>query len=473
MAVRTPPLAPKRAATMSEFRPKATPEAADLRRGMSLYQQGRLDEAGVLCETILGKDPQCADAWHVLGMIAIARKDHDRAFQLVSKALEFDQENSGIHQHMAVIHGRLGQFEAAVRHYREVIRLAPDYAEAYFNLSRIVRFEPGDPLIETIERRLEETGHSDADRSFLHFAAGKFYDDIERFDKAFVHYRKANDARKAKFDIGATQQTFQRLTTTLTTEFLASHAGRRNSSRLPVFIVGMPRSGTSLVEQVIASHPSVTAGGERHDMWEFVQALSRHDPARRSFPDCLAGVHSSAFKQCADEYLRRLTDLAPAATRVTNKNPTDFRYLGLIACMFPHARILEVRRDPRDTCLSCYFQNFRNGQEYSFELRDVGSYYRCYEQLMRHWWAVMPRQLLSISYESVVTEPEPVVREILDFCGLDWDPACMEPHKAAGAVTTASRWQVRRPINRSALSRWKRYEAHLGPLMEVLGPIPE
>jgi tetratricopeptide (TPR) repeat protein len=447
--------------------------ATELHQGMFLYRQGRLDEARAIYEMILSKAPQCADAWHVLGMIAIARKDHDRAFQFVSKALDLNPENPTIHQHIAVIHGRLGDFEQAAGHYREVIRLDPSYAEAYFNLSRIVSFEPGDPFVEAIELRLKDAENSDADRCFLHFAAGKYYDDIDRTEQAFAHYRNANDARKARFDIDATRQNFQSLMTTFTTEWLRGHVDRGSSSRLPVFIVGMPRSGTSLVEQILASHPLVAAGGELHDIWEIVQALSQRDPARRPFPQCLAGIDANVLKECADRYLRRLTSLDPIAHRVTNKNPTDFRYLGLIAGMFPNARFLEVRRDPRDTCLSCYFQNFRNGQEYSFDLQDVGSFYRCYEQLMRHWRAVIPTQLLSVSYESLVTEPEPVIREILDFCGLDWHPACIEPHKASGAVTTASRWQVRRPIYRTALCRWKRYEAHLGPLLDVLGPIPE
>lgn len=447
--------------------------ATELQQGMLLYRQGRLDEARAIHEMILSKAPQCADAWHVLGMIAITRKDHDRAFQLVSKALDLNPENPAIHQHIAVIHGRLGRFEQAIRHYREVIRLAPSYAEAYFNLSRIIRFEPGDPFVEGVELCLKEAENSDTDRSFLHFAAGKYYDDIGQTELAFAHYRNANDARKARFDIGATRQNFKSIMTTLTPRWLRSHVDGGNSSRLPVFIIGMPRSGTSLVEQILASHPSVVAGGELHDIWEIVQALSQHDSARRPFPECLDGIDSNVLKECAARYLRRLTSLGPTADRVSNKNPTDFRYLGLIAGMFPHARILEVRRDPRDTCLSCYFQNFRNGQEYSFDLQDVGSFYRCYEQLMRHWRSVIPSNLLSVSYESLVTEPETVVREILDFCGLDWHPACIEPHKASGAVATASRWQVRRPINRSAVSRWKRYEAHLGPLLAALGPIPE
>lgn len=261
--------------------------------------------------------------------------------------------------------------------------------------------------------------------------------------------------------------------TTVTTGWLRSHVDRGNSSRLPIFIVGMPRSGTSLVEQILASHPLVVAGGELHDIWEIVQAPSQRDPARRPFPQCLVGIDSNVLKKYADGYLRRLVDLDPTARRATNKNPTDFRYLGLIAAMFPRARVLEVRRDPRDTCLSCYFQNFRDGQEYSFDLHGVGLYYRYYEGLMRHWRTVIPTQLLSVSYESLVTEPEPVIREKLAFCDLDWDPACIEPHKVSGAVATASRWQVRRPIYRTALCRWKRYEAHLGPLLDALGPIPE
>lgn len=441
----------------------------ELLRGKRLYSQGRLDEARVTGEAIIGRAPECAAAWHLLGMIAIVRKDHDQAIQFLSKALKFDPIDPAFHQHMAVVYGRLGDFEKAANHYRTAIALYPGYAEAYFNLSRIVKFKAGDPFEGAISQRLNVDGGSEADRSFLHFAAGKYYDDIGETDEAFDHYRKANDARNAKFDFGTLPLSLRQTRTTISGEWINSHSNTSCKSQLPIFIVGMPRSGTSLVEQILAAHPSVAAGGERHDISEIVNALSINDPSRRPFPECLIGTNSNLLRPYADEYLRRLKKLAPEAERVTNKNPTDFRYLGLIAGMFPHARILDIRRDSRDTCLSCYFQNFRNGQEYSFDLRGVGLYYRYYEEMMQHWWKVIPTRLLSVSYESLVTEPEPVIREILAFCGLDWHPACAEPDKAHGAVATASRWQVRRPINRASLGRWRRYEAHLGPLLEALG----
>ena len=447
--------------------------AERLRLGKRLYAEGRLGDAAAVFDGILEESPECADAWDALGTIAIARKEHDRAFEFVSKALALEPDSPFVHQHLAVIYGRLGRFDDAVRHYRNVIRLDPGYAEAYFNLSRIVRFEPGDQFIETLEQRLAIAGLPDADRCFLHFAAGKYYDDVDNPDRAFDHYERANRARNARFDADASRREFASLENTFSQSWLSRHAGVGNPSRLPVFIVGLPRSGTSLVEQILASHRSVAAGGELHYLWQIADTLSRHDPARRAFPECVAAAEPAAFRQLAGQYLQHLAELAPGARQVTNKNPTDFRYLGLVATMFPNARILHVRRDPRDTCLSCYFQNFRNGNEYSFDLQDVGVYYRLYEQLMQHWHTLIPAQLLSVSYEALVTEPEPVVRELLDFCGLDWDPACLEPHKADGAVATASRWQVRRPINRSAMHRWKRYESHIGALLDALGSVPD
>lgn len=441
---------------------------ADLHHGKSLYQQGRLDEAGAVYESILGQDPQCADAWHGLGMIAIARRDHEDALHRLSTALQLDRDNPEIHHHFAVVHGRLGDFDTATTHYRDVIRLAPNHAEAYFNLPRITKFEPGDSFIDKVKQRIELKETADNDRAFLHFAAGKFYDDIQQSDDAFAHYRAANEARGVAFDVSATRQQFQDIAATLTPEWLDDNAYQGHAGPSPIFIVGMPRSGTSLVERILASHPRVTAGGERHDVQEIVQALSQHDPAQRRFPESLNGIHPNVITQCATELVRRLGELAPAADYVSSKNPTDFRYLGLIAAMLPNARILDVRRDARDSCLSCYFQNFRNGQEYSFDLAHLGSYYRLYEQLMQHWQVLLPQKILTISYESLVSDPEPVVRSMLDFCDLDWDPSCIEPHKTTGAVATASRWQVRNPINQSAISRWKRYEKHLGPLMATL-----
>jgi tetratricopeptide (TPR) repeat protein len=445
-----------------------------LREGIALQKGGRLLEAARVYSEIVQRDPSNADALHLLGTIEIARQNLDNALELIRKALKLNSKNAIYHHNLAYIHGARGEAAAAEAHYRRAIALKPDYAEAYFNLSGSARFKAGDSAIAPLETLLGSRDLSRADRIFAEFAAGKIFDDLGLYDRAFAHYRRGNAARAAAANPAYGRALIEALIATFDGALLERLSGGGAHSELPVFIVGMPRSGTTLVEQILASHPRVHGAGELPDIDAIAKELPRFAAApggqRAGYPACLAAVEPKLLRGLAEAYVRRLEGLAPAATRVVDKAPLNVRHLGLIALMFPKAKVIHCRRDPLDTCLSCYFQNFLRGQEYSFDLGELGRFHGDYRRLMAHWRAILPLPVFELSYEALVSEQERVSRDLLAFCGLDWDPACAAFHQTERSVGTASRWQVRQPIYHHSIGRWRHYQHHLAPLIDALGP---
>ena len=250
--------------------------------------------------------------------------------------------------------------------------------------------------------------------------------------------------------------------------FFERAAGLGSGSDRPVFIVGMPRSGTTLVEQIISSHPRAAGAGELPDIPWLIQRLPAELGSGAGYPGCVEALDRESVQRLAGSYLDRLGLVSATTDRVTDKLPMNYMHLGLIAVLFPNAVIVHCKRDPMDTCLSCYFQNFSRDLGFCFDLEDLGFYYRHYETLMAFWAEVLPLCIHDVAYEDLVKNPEDVSRGLIEACGLEWDPRCLSPHKNRRPVKTASSWQVRQPLYKTSVARWKRYEKHLGPLKSSL-----
>ena len=361
--------------------------------------------------------------------------------------------------------GRLAEAEAA---FRKALSLKPDYARAHFSLSSVKSYRPGDDHMAAMEALLHKPTVDPMDAIHLHFALGKAHEESEEYDRAFENLlagnRRMRDA--CPFDIAEQEDEFNRIAEAFDEAFLSRRQATGAESGLPVFIVGMPRSGTSLVEQILASHGKVHGAGERGFLPKLVNGLGG---GRASFPECLGDAGDGLWKDIGDLYLESLTSLAPEALRITDKMPINFKYIGLIHLCLPHARIIHCRRDAVDTCLSCFKVRFSHGQEFSYDLAELGRYYRFYERLMDHWQAVLPGKLLDLPYEGVVDDLEGAARRMIEFCGLDWDENCLEFHNTDRTVMTASNVQVRRPIYNNSIGLWRRYERQLAPLLDALG----
>jgi hypothetical protein len=295
------------------------------------------------------------------------------------------------------------------------------------------------------------------------------YDDCKQWDKAFEHYRQGNLLKKRAFDPELPSKLFKQVKKVFTRERLQEAEKLGSESEVPVFIVGMPRSGTTLIEQIIASHPEASGAGELQEIDRIAKRICPASDLTQYQGICGANLTRSMLNEQADSYLKVLRKTRESASRITDKMPDNYFYLGLITMLFPRARIIHMIRNPLDSCLSCYFQCF-NELAWSFDLEWLGKRYRFYREVMAYWRRVLPAgRILDVYYEQLIEDPETQSRRIVEHCGLAWDPGCLEFNKAQRAVNTASMWQVRQPIYRSSTRRWENYAPHLGELAKALG----
>jgi tetratricopeptide (TPR) repeat protein len=448
--------------------------------GIALSRQNEWDEAALHYEQAANLKPSYAEAHFNLGN---ARRNQDRVADGVAcyqQALRLQPGYVAAHNNLAEAFLELGRCDDAVRHFREALRLHPDCTLAWCNLANHGLLPAPAPL-DRFRTLLSNAGLSPVDASFLHFALANLLDQADACDEAFAHYRQANALRHrlfqeagTAFDREAHGRHIKQLLTVCNGDFFARIKGFGLDSEVPVFIVGMPRSGTTLVEQLLAGHPQVFAAGELKEIGRLVSGLPARMGSAAGYPECLAGLDLATSRALAEDHLRRLAQRGGLASRIIDKMPDNYLHLGLIAALFPRARVIHCRRDPLDTCLSCYCQNFV-GLNYSWDLEDLGFYYREYELLMAHWRAFLPLPLLEVGYEDLVAEPESVSRRLTTFCGLEWNERCLDFSASLRPVRTASKLQVRRPIYAHSVGRWRRYAAHLEPLRRALAlpaPVP-
>jgi tetratricopeptide (TPR) repeat protein len=417
--------------------------------------------------------PRFLEALCNLGRALRGTGKQAQAIEWFDKALALDA------RHRTALTGRsetlaeLGRLAEAETGYRTVIAQYPGDAQGYFGLAGTRTFAVEDPEVATIEGLLRNDLLAQQDSELLHSAAGKIYNDQKRFDEAFAHFQKAKEISGRDFDV-ATHATFIDRTTALFSPlFFAARKGFGDESERPVFIVGMPRSGTTLTEQILSSHPHVYGAGELHDMQAIVRRVAGRVRESESYFQRLADLDHKQCLDAAREYLGVLAKLSPAAARVTDKMPHNFEALGFIALLYPNARVIHCRRDPLDNCVSCFTHRFNSFHGYNASLTKLGLYYRQYDRLMAHWRKVLPLRMLEVRYEDTIADQEGMSRKLIAFLGLDWDEACLAYHENERSVRTLSRWQVRQPIYSSSVKRWRNYEAHLGPLIAALGPLAD
>ncbi|MBI1384982.1 MAG: tetratricopeptide repeat protein [Rhizobiales bacterium] len=365
----------------------------------------------------------------------------------------------------------LGRIDEAVAAYRAVIAADQTAVDAHAGLAVAQRFAPGDPEPAAMAALLETGGLAPTERRTIHLALAKAFDDLADPDTAFAHASAAKRAVPRQFDQLAYSRFVDAQIARFGPDVFAGRTARGHSSDAPVFIVGMPRSGTTLVEQIVASHPEGAGAGEFTDLQRIAIDLYTRAAAARTGP--AAGpfqLPGHELRRAAGTYLAALSARAnaPGATRLADKTPQNFEHLGLVALLFPNARIIHCRRDARDTCLSIYMHAFRDSHAYGDDLVALARYYRDYERLMAHWRAVLPLAIVDVDYADLVAEPQATIRTLIAGLGLAWHEGCLAFHESRRAVTTPSRAQIRRPVYRSSQGRWRRYEAHLQPLLEAL-----
>ncbi len=415
------------------------------------------------------------DADNVAAMNGLARtflflNRPDDALALLARAEKIAPDDAEALLNRGISLQVRGDFAAAREALERAVALKPDLEEAHQLLSLNERHADESRETERLERLLREGSLDSNQQVSLKYALAKRYDDCGRFDDAFRHLAEANRLRDA--ELGASSATHidhvDRLISVFTSGLVRQQTLIDQPSDVPLFIVGMPRSGTTLVEQIIASHPLVFGASEVSYMQDLARNLTSEAAPPARYPDCVPLLSAQQLRDASAWYLERLTKRAGDAVRITDKLPGNYLRLGLIALLLPRARIIHCRRDPLDTCFSCFFQNFGRNQPLFADLRKLGTVYRQYERLMSHWRRVLRIRMLDVHYEDLVRNQEGESRRLLEFCGLPWDDRCLAFHRTQRAVNTASFWQVRQPIYASSVGRWRHYERHLTPLKEAL-----
>lgn len=433
---------------------------------------GRLDEAERYCRMALAMQPASAEVCKNLAVILNRQGKSAEAATECYKALALRPHFAEAHNCLGIILTDQHNLSEADAHFRKALAIAPDYAAAHYNRTMLRRVRPGDEELADLEELALRMGDfSVANKTSIHFALGKALDDIGEYAGAFGHFVVGNNLKRQelRYDEMEDARTSELIAQTFTSALFSRFQGSGDQSPVPIFIVGMPRSGSTLVEQILASHPQVYGAGELVNLTNVANGISDAKGAPISYPAYIPALDGTTWQMLGRSYLEHLPHLPAGKTRITDKMPTNFRYIGLIRLLLPNAKIIHTRRNPADTCFSCFSQLFTTGQEFTYDLGELGRYYRRYSELMARWRSILPPDaILDVSYEDLIDDFDTQARRLVEYCGLDWDERCLSFHKTDRIVATASKVQVRQPLYRSSLQRWRKYESHLGPLLAEL-----
>jgi tetratricopeptide (TPR) repeat protein len=452
-----------------------------LHYGSVLLDQHKTEEAAAAIERALKLNPGNHDNHNMMGRIAFDRGDLQDSLSYYRRALAIKPDLADAYNNMGNTLKELGRLKEAEDSYLEALRLDPSIPGVYTNLADSKKFTPGDPHLTMMEELAAKSdGLSKNDRLQLDFGLGKAYADLKDYSRSFKHYLAGNAAKRASiaYDEPGTSALFDRIETTLTKPLIQQKSGGGEPSAAPIFVIGMPRSGTTLIEQIIASHPLVFGAGELQTLNDVILEVRGPDGNTLPYPEFVSAVDARALSQIGARYLeltRRLAFKHGAgdAQYITDKMPSNYYFAGLIHLALPNAKIVHSMRDPVDTCISCFSKLFSAEQNHTYDLAELGRYYKRYEHLMAHWRNVLPKdRMLDVQYEEVVGDLEAQARRIIAYCGLPWDDRCLSFHETDRPVRTASATQVRQPIYKSAVGRWRVYEKDLGPLLGALGVKP-
>ena len=443
-----------------------------LNLGGVLIELEELDEAVECFNQVLQLDPENQKAYLGLGKALNAQGNLDQAVASYQKAISIDPANPNCYSELGGAYGDHGETDKAISALRKALEIDPKLIPAYQELTRNKKFTEADADVKAMESLFPMKETTDTKKSDLAFSLGKAYEDLGEFDKSMEFVTRAARLKRSSFDysIEESSKYFDRIKQVFSADFFSEYADVGDPDRTPIFVLGMPRSGTSLVEQILASHPAVFGAGELYNLLSVYRSLDKSidGPKSNTFPEALIGLGPDEFANLGKQYVASIRKYSARATFIVDKMPHNFLRIGFIRAILPNARIIHCTRAPLDNCLSLFKTDFRKGHPYSYDLGELGQYYKLYRELMDYWKTTLPGFIHDLNYEELVSHQEEQTKRLLQYCELPWDDACMNFHKTRRKIKTASNAQVVRPIYQDSVKLWKRYENYLEPLISTL-----
>jgi len=454
--------------------------AAWMLLGSLLHELGRHLESVQAFSRITELEPRNASGWTGLGNARASAGDFERSREAYARAVELDPKSPGAQMGLGHVLKTLGDQAGSLRAYRSAIAVKPDFGEVYWSMANLKVFQFEDAEIDAMEQQLKRDDLTDSAEIHFRFALGKAWEDKGDHDRAWNYYHTGNQKQRTQVfhDPVMVEQRHDQIIEVFDREFLERNAGAGDESRAPIFIVGLPRSGSTLIEQILASHAQVEGTQELPTLTRLVSLIGRYRSDRKQYPHAVRDLKAKNFRALGHQYLEEAaTYRFTHRAYFTDKLPNNFSHVGLIHLILPNAKVINARRHPFDSCLGAYRQLFGKGQHFTYDMAELADYYRKYHETMQHWHRALPGKVLDVHYEETVTDLGSQVRRILAHCGLPFEEGCVRFHETDRAVKTASSEQVRQPIYTRALGYWRHYEKHLGiwkdELADILDTLPE
>ena len=423
-------------------------------------------------QRVLELNPGHGLASNNMGAALEAMGKMDEALEAYTRAVAINPQHAEAQNNMGAIYSERGMLDEARDCFSAAIKAQSDFIEPYYNLSSLKTFTVNDTHLTGLKKLQGQVEHLAPDAQIrYYFALGKAFEDIAEYDRAFSAYNRGNRLKFSSltYNEARADAVLARIKTLFDSTLFETCPGSDIEDATPIFIVGIPRSGTTLIEQILASHASVYGAGELKDLHETITTAVPHTPEGRFFEHCQPGLSEFDFRAMANAYLQQIRAKSPRALYITDKMPANFFYIGFIYLMFPRARIIHAMRDPMDSCLSCFSRLFNETMDFAYNLQTLGNYYVRYRQLMQHWQRVVPADnILEVHYEDIVADVESQTRRMLEYIDLPWDDACLAFYENKRLVKTASVAQVRQPIYSTSVARWQHFSKHLDPLMDIV-----
>jgi tetratricopeptide (TPR) repeat protein len=442
-------------------------------RGLSqaLLAQGHLPEAESAVRRLLKIEAENPNNWVLLATVYTRLMRQPDALAAFEEAARMNPAEVRLRLSIGHLNKTLGRRSECEQSYKQCLEMDPNMGEAYWSLADLKNYVFADAEIASMQSLIKGEDGDDEDQAHLHFALGRAFEHKKDYPAAFEHYATGNRRRRktVPFDIEAFENKTRRVRESFDGAFFAARSGYGFPDPSPIFIVGLPRSGSTLIEQILASHTCVEGTFELPNLLSIVREFDHADAQHDAYPEIVCALPLEQFANLGRRYIEETAPLRGARPYFIDKMPNNFSHVGLIQSILPRAVLIDARRHPMDACFSTYKQHFAEGQSFSYDLTDLGRYYRCYLSLMDHWDAVLPGKVLHLQYEELIRDPEAQIRRLLSHCSLPFEPACLSFHETQRPVRTASAEQVRQPLYTSGVGYWHHFEANLEPLKRALG----